>query len=49
MITNKAAYMDDKTWAKVGKVVAPGIRKMTVSKVDFVWHMACSRIRWDIL
>ena len=27
MITNKASYMDDETWAKVVKVVAPGIRK----------------------
>ena len=26
-ITNKAAYMDDETWAKVVKVVAPGVRK----------------------
>ena len=30
VIPNKAAYMDDETWAKVVKVVAPGIRKMTV-------------------
>ena len=28
VITNKAAYMDYKTWSKVVKVVAPGIRKM---------------------
>ena len=28
--------MDDKTWAKVVKVVAPGIRKMAVSNVAFV-------------
>ena len=27
VIPNKAAYMDDETWAKVVKVVAPGIRK----------------------
>ena len=30
--------MDDKTWAKVVKVVAPGIRKMAVSNIAF----ACS-------
>ena len=34
VIPNKAAYMDDETWAKVVKVVAPGIRKMAVSNVD---------------
>ena len=28
VIPNKAAYMDDKNWAKVVKVVAPGIRKL---------------------
>ena len=27
VITNKAAYMDDETWAKLVKVVAPGIIK----------------------
>ena len=32
----KAAYMDDETWAKVVKVVAPGIRKMAVRNVAFV-------------
>ena len=35
VIPNKAAYMDDETWAKVVKVVAPGIRKMAVSNVAF--------------
>ena len=30
---NKAAYLDDKTWAKVVKVVSPVIRKMKVSNV----------------
>ena len=35
VIPNKAAYMDDKTWAKVAKVVAPGIRKIAVSNVAF--------------
>ena len=36
VIPNKAAYMDDETWTKVVKVVAPGIRKMAVSNVSFV-------------
>ena len=36
VIPNKAEYMDDETWAKVVKVVAPGTRKMTVSNVAFV-------------
>ena len=36
MIPNKLAYMDDETWAKVVKVVAPGIIKMAVSNIDFV-------------
>ena len=36
VIPNKAAYMDDETWAKVVKVVAPGIRKMTVINVASV-------------
>ena len=36
VIPNKASYMDDETWAKVVKVVAPGIRKMTVRNVAFV-------------
>ena len=36
VIPNKAAYMDDETWAKVVKVVAPGIRKMKVSNVACV-------------
>ena len=35
VIPNKSAYMDDKNWAKVVKVVAPGIRKMAVSNVAF--------------
>ena len=30
---NKSAYMDDNTWEKVVKVVAPGIRKMKVINV----------------
>ena len=35
VIPNKAAYMDDKTWVKVVKVVAPGIRRMAVSNIAF--------------
>ena len=38
VIPNKAAYMDEDTWAKVVNVVAPGIRKMAVRNVAF----ACS-------
>ena len=36
VITNKAAYMDDRTWSKVVNLVAPGIRKMAVRNVSFV-------------
>ena len=36
VIPNKAAYLDDETWAKVVKVSAPGIRKMVISNVEFV-------------
>ena len=40
VIPNKAANMDDKTWEKVGKVVAPGIRKMSVSNVaSFIYFI----------
>ena len=42
VITDKAAYMDDKNWAKVAKVVAPGIRKMAVSNVTFVCSILLS-------
>ena len=35
-ISNKASYMDDETWAKVVKLIAPGIRKMKVSNVACV-------------
>ena len=35
VIPNKAAYMDDETWAKVVRLVALGIRKMAVSNVSF--------------
>ena len=34
MIPNKSAYMDDNTWAKLVKVVDPGIIKMKV--INFV-------------
>ena len=36
VILNKAAYMDNETWAKVVKVVASGIIKMAVRNVAFV-------------
>ena len=42
VIPNKAAYMDDETWEKVVKVVAPGIRKMAVSNVAFVRYILFS-------
>ena len=42
VITNKAAYMDDETWVKVVKVVAPGIRKMAVRNVAFVFSILFS-------
>ena len=31
VIPDKAAYVDDETWDKVVKVVAPGIRKIKAS------------------
>ena len=38
MIQNKQAYMDDETWAKVVKLVSPGVRKkMRASNVAFVF------------
>ena len=36
VIPKKVGYMDDNTWAKVVKGVAPGIRKMAVRNVAFV-------------
>ena len=36
VIPNKASHMDNKTWAKVGKVVSPGIRNIKVSNVTCV-------------
>ena len=37
VIPNKASYMDNGTWSKVVKVVAPGIIKMAVSNVAFFY------------
>ena len=42
VIPNKSAYMDDYTWAKAVKVVAPGIRKMNVSNVACVFPILFS-------
>ena len=39
VIPNKAAYMDDETWEKALKVVAPGMRKMVVINVAFVYSI----------
>ena len=33
VIPDKSSYMDDDTWVKVVKVVAPGIRKMNISNL----------------
>ena len=33
VIPNKTAYMDDETWSKVVKVVAPGIKKIKVGNL----------------
>ena len=42
MIPNKSSYMDDETWVKVMKVVAPGIRKIRVSNVACVFPILFS-------
>ena len=42
VLQSKEAYMDDKTWAKVVKVVASGIREMAVSNVAFVFSILFS-------
>ena len=42
VIPNKAVYMDNETWVKVVKVVAPGIRKMKVSNVACVFPILFS-------
>ena len=39
MISNKAAYMNDETWEKVVKLVAPGIRKVKVINVACVLNI----------
>ena len=36
MIPNKAAYIDDETWSKLVKVVAPAIRKTKLRNVAYV-------------
>ena len=41
-IPNKEAYMDDETWAKEVKAVAPSIRKMKVSNVVCVFPILFS-------
>ena len=38
VIPNKAEGMDDETWAKVVKLVVPGIRKMKVGNVACVFY-----------
>ena len=42
MIPNKVAYVDDKNWMREVKVVAPGIRKMKASNVDYVFPILFS-------
>ena len=42
MIPKKAVNMDNETWAKVVKVLAPGIRKMKVSNVACVFTILFS-------
>ena len=36
VLPKKVSYIDDKTWVKVVKVVAPGIRKNLVRNIAFV-------------
>ena len=42
VIPKKVAYMDEKNWANVVKVVVPGIRKIKVNNVDIVFPMLFS-------
>ena len=35
VIPNKVSYVDDETWSKLVKVVAPGIRKMKASNFSY--------------
>ena len=42
VIPNQAEYMDDDTWANVVKVLTPGIRKMKVSNVAYVFPILFS-------
>ena len=45
VVLNKAAYIYDKTWAKVVEGVTPGIRNMKVRNVGFV----CSTLFYTYL
>ena len=42
VIPKKAAYMDDETWSKLVKVIAPGIREMAVRNVAFIFSILFS-------
>ena len=42
VIPKKAAYMDDETWSKLVKVVAPGIRKIKVSNFACIFPILFS-------
>ena len=42
VISNKSAYMDDETWAKVMKVLASGVRKMKAINVACVFTILFS-------
>ena len=39
VITKKGVYADDETWAKVVKVVAPGIRKFKARDFTFLFFL----------
>ena len=43
VIPIREAYMDDETWVKVVKLVAPGIRKIKVSNVACVLPILFSK------
>ena len=42
LIPEKAAYMDDEIWVKVGKLVSPGIREMKISNASCVFPILFS-------
>ena len=42
VIPKKAAYMDDETWSKLVKVVAPGIRKIKMSNFACIFPILFS-------